>query len=245
MNDKAQPFSFSQFVPGFDFLANLTKLGASAGDAKAHDLGGMPGLSNWVAPTLSVEEVDKRIKELKTVQFWLEQNLHALKATVQALEVQKMTLSTLQGMNLRMDDLAKAFGQAGAGATPEAAPAAKASAAPKAESADASASSPSQHGGGDVAKGLIDPVQWWGALSQQFQQIAHTALQESANLKMPGAASAAGGEGRSAPAAKSASKSTPSSASDTAPAARKASAKRAPAKKSSAPRRRNPPTAGR
>ena len=45
-----------------------------------------------VAPTLSVEEVDKRIQELKTVQYWLEQNGHALKATIQALEVQKMTL---------------------------------------------------------------------------------------------------------------------------------------------------------
>jgi len=70
---------------------------------------GMPNMASWVAPTLNIEELDKRIQELKTVQFWLEQNTHALKATIQALEVQKMTLSTLQGMNVNMADLAKAF----------------------------------------------------------------------------------------------------------------------------------------
>ena len=43
------------------------------------------------------------------MQYWLEQNGHALKATIQALEVQKMTLSTLRGMNVRMEDLASVF----------------------------------------------------------------------------------------------------------------------------------------
>ncbi len=75
----------------------------------------MPPLSGWVAPTISVEELEKRISELKAVQFWLDQNSRALTATVQALEVQKMTLSTLQGMNVAMGDIAKAF-------TPQAAP---------------------------------------------------------------------------------------------------------------------------
>ena len=103
MNDATSPFAFSQFVPGFDFLKNLAG-GANPGGGAVP---GMPSLSSWVAPTLSVEEVDKRIQELKTVQYWLEQNGHALKATIQALEVQKMTLSTLRGMNVRMEDLAK------------------------------------------------------------------------------------------------------------------------------------------
>ena len=117
MSEK-QPFFFDQFVPGFEFLKNLAN-GASTGGAGAPaakaglpgmpGIPGIPGISSWVAPTLSVEEVDKRIQELKAVQFWLDQNLHALKATIQALEVQRMTLSTLQGMNLRMEDLAKAF----------------------------------------------------------------------------------------------------------------------------------------
>src|SRR5215207_10832039 len=122
----AKPFAFSQFVPGFDFLQSLAS-GASGGNSAVP---GMPSLSSWVAPTLSVEEVDKRIQELKTVQYWLEQNGHALKATIQALEVQKMTLSTLRGMNLRMEDLANAFTRSAA--TPPA-PAASAAPAPRAQ----------------------------------------------------------------------------------------------------------------
>jgi len=122
----AKPFAFSQFVPGFDFLQSLAS-GASGGSSAVP---GMPSLSSWVAPTLSVEEVDKRIQELKTVQYWLEQNGHALKATIQALEVQKMTLSTLRGMNLRMEDLANAFTRS---ATTPPASAAPAEPAPRAQ----------------------------------------------------------------------------------------------------------------
>jgi len=99
-------FGFGQFVPGFDFLQNLSKTAAQAQPAAA---AGMPGMASWVAPTLSIEDIDKRIQELKSVLFWLEQNTTALKATIQAMEVQKMTLTTLQSMNVNMADLAKAF----------------------------------------------------------------------------------------------------------------------------------------
>ncbi len=65
----------------------------------------MPGIGQWVAPTLDPDELDKRIEELRTVQFWLEQNARMLGATIQALEVQKMTLTTLKTMNVQMSDL--------------------------------------------------------------------------------------------------------------------------------------------
>ena len=99
-------FGFGQFVPGFDFVQNLSKNAAQAQPTAA---AGMPGMASWVAPTLSIEDIDKRIQELKSVLFWLEQNTTALKATIQAMEVQKMTLTTLQSMNVNMADLAKAF----------------------------------------------------------------------------------------------------------------------------------------
>ena len=139
MSDR-QSFFFDQFVPGFDFLKNLAAGASGGGNGAAAAKAGLPGIpglpsipgvSNWIAPTLSVEEVEKRIQELKAVQFWLEQNLNALKATIQALEVQKMTLSTLQGMNLRMEDLAKAF--TGGVASSAGSATAKAAPAPKAE----------------------------------------------------------------------------------------------------------------
>ncbi len=82
-------FGFGQFVPGFDFLQNLSKNAAQAQPAAA---AGMPGMASWVAPTLSIEDIDKRIQELKSVLFWLEQNTTALKATIQAMEVQKNDL---------------------------------------------------------------------------------------------------------------------------------------------------------
>ena len=62
-------------------------------------------MGQWVAPTLNPEELEKRIEELRTVQFWLEQNARMLGATIQALEVQRMTLSTLKTMNVQMEDL--------------------------------------------------------------------------------------------------------------------------------------------
>jgi len=196
MSDATPPFAFSQFVPGFDFLKNLagaSPLGAGGG-AAAGAAPGMPSLSSWVAPTLSVEEVDKRIQELKTVQYWLEQNGHALKATIQALEVQKMTLSTLRGMNVQMEDLAKVFTRAAPSAGgPAPAPAARS--VPPEAAAD-KASTPSGDTGdtgdtGDNASetfkpaGVVDPMQWWNALTEQFQQIASSAMQDAAQIKMP------------------------------------------------------------
>src|SRR5437764_12504016 len=93
---------FGKFVPGCDFLQNLAK-GAS------QTLPQMPNLANWIAPTLNVEELEKRISDLKAVHFWLDQNAKALGATIQALEVQKMTLATLKGTNVRMADMAEAL----------------------------------------------------------------------------------------------------------------------------------------
>lgn len=209
MSDATPPFAFSQFVPGFDFLKNLADAAAttaktSAAGGGAGPLQGMPGLSSWVAPTISVEEVDKRIQELKTVQYWLEQNGHALKATIQALEVQKMTLSTLRGMNVRMEDLASAFTRhatspasaAPAPASPPAAPAAPAPSfsfsTPSAEPARSEAASDADgeadnadEGAAGASAGVVDPMQWWNALSSQFQEIATSAIHEAAQMKMP------------------------------------------------------------
>ena len=91
--------SFTKLVPGFDFLQDLVK---NAGAA-------MPGMGQWVAPTLDPQELEKRIGELRTVQFWLEQNARMLGTTIQALEVQRMTLGTLQTMNVQMEDLRDAL----------------------------------------------------------------------------------------------------------------------------------------
>jgi len=183
MSDSAAS-NFAKFVPGFEFLQNLAK---STSDAVPH----MPNVANWIAPTLSVEELDKRINELKTVQFWLDQNAKALAATVQALEVQKMTLSTLKGMNLNLSEMANSFmpkaaAPAAAAATtgfqwpPEraAAPAQPVAEVPeKAPEAAAPAAAPTA-----TLAGLVDPMHMWSALTQQFQSIAASAMAEAGKV---------------------------------------------------------------
>jgi len=180
MSDDTSPLGFGRFIPGFDFMQNLAK-GASQA---------MPGLSGWIAPTMSLEELDKRIAELKAVQFWLEQNARALTATVQALEVQRMTLSTLQGMNVAMGDWAETLHKSTAQAatpTPEAQPAMAEPPATQAAAADNTEKTATAA----ASATLVDPVQWWGALTQQFQHIAAQAMQSAAPATAAPAAPAA------------------------------------------------------
>jgi hypothetical protein len=174
---------FGKFVPGFDFLQNLAK-GAT------QSIPQMPNLANWVAPTLNLEELEKRIDDLKAVHFWLDQNSKALGATIQALEVQKMTLATLKGMNFNMGDVANALKLKAADTmftgvqkvSEKAADTAKT----LSEAAGSAASSTRPKAGRKSAKdaapaaGVVDPMQWWGSLTQQFQQIAAGAMKDVA-----------------------------------------------------------------
>ena len=159
--------NFTKLVPGFDFLQGLVKNAGSA----------LPQIGQWVAPTLDPDELEKRIEELRTVQFWLEQNARMLNATIQALEVQRMTLSTLKTMNVQVNDLRESM------KLPEhAAPAAAAEPA-------AGKRSPRMPAAAAGPAGVIDPMQWWGALTKQFTELAAGALKDGAG---PAATSLAG-----------------------------------------------------
>jgi hypothetical protein len=153
----------------------------------------MPNLTNWIAPTLNVEELDKRISELKTVHFWLEQNAKALGATVQALEVQKMTLATLKGMNFNIGEMANAMKMkaedtlfSGVQKVSEKAATTSKTIAEMAAEAEALAQKVSQAAQAEkpaepeapAAAGLVDPMQLWGSLTQQFQTIAASAMKD-------------------------------------------------------------------
>lgn len=200
--DNSSFAGFGKLVPGFDFLQNLAKQAAGSASQSIPQL---PNLGNWVAPTLNVEDLEKRIEELKAVQFWLDQNAAALKATIQALEVQKMTLATLKGMNFNMGDVANAFKLkvadsvaggvqkvadkartfSGLEIPPSAFDAARAesqSAQPAAKPRAPRAKPKTQAKASTAAPtgGVVDPMQWWGALTQQFQTIAADAMKDAA-----------------------------------------------------------------
>jgi hypothetical protein len=173
-------FGFAKLVPGFDFLQNIAK-------GAAPSIPQLPSLSNWIAPTLNVEELEKRISELKAVHFWLDQNSKALAATIQALEVQKMTLATLQGMNFKMGDVANALKlkaaetmAGGAQKVSEAAGAAADAVRPKAAAKAKGTGKGGDAAGNGASAGAVDPMQWWGALTQQFQEIAANAMKDVA-----------------------------------------------------------------
>jgi len=164
----ADAAAFTKLVPGFDFLQGLVKNAGSA----------LPNIGQWVAPTLNPEELEKRIEELRTVQFWLEQNARMLGATIQALEVQRMTLSTLKTMNVQMDDLRESLTlrvPTPAAAEAEERPAQAAAAPRKAKAAPRKSAAASNQ-----PPQAVDPMQWWGALTKQFTQLAATAMKDSA-----------------------------------------------------------------
>ena len=150
---------FTKLVPGFDFLQGLMK---GAGQA-------LPSMNQWIAPSLDPVELEKRIEQLRTVQFWLEQNAKLLAASIQALEVQRMTLATLKTMNVPLDRMRDAFMLTPQ--TPAAAAAPAPSPAPEAALAPAPAPAPP----------AVDPMQWWGALTQQFTELASKAMKDSSS----------------------------------------------------------------
>ena len=198
MSNTPDMSSFGKFVPGFDFLQNLAK--QAAGGA-AQSIPQLPNLGNWIAPTLNVEELDKRIDELKAVQFWLDQNATALKATIQALEVQKMTVATLKGMNFNFGDVANAFKLKAADSvmsgmqkvTEHASDAAASvgsfagsmsgTVAPKKVAVKKSTKPAAKAAISTIPTmpaGMVDPMQLWGALTKQFGDIAAGAMKDAA-----------------------------------------------------------------
>ena len=99
-----------------------------------------------------------------------------------------MTLATLKGMNFNMGDVANAFklkaadtmftgvqkvGEKAAGA---AKPSPRPPRGPQATAKAARKSGQGRHAGD---AGVVDPLQWWGALTQQFQQIAASAMKDA------------------------------------------------------------------
>jgi hypothetical protein len=120
----------------------------------------LPGM---VAPTFDVDELDKRIKDMKAVEGWLRMNLSMLQMTIQGLEMQRTTVSAVQAMGKMAADAAKSM-------TPEAA---------------AEQTPPPAHffqGVADPAHGtLTDAAMWpWQMMQQmreQMQQHAEAAAQ--------------------------------------------------------------------
>lgn len=161
-------------------------------------------------PILNVDELDRRIQELRTVENWLSLNLTMLKGSIQAMEVQRATLATLQsfanlgaapaagpGPSGGPSPLEVALGmqpvQPQSEPRPTAEPASQAPAASQAEAATDTAQS--------AAAADVTPQQaWWNMLQNQFNQIASAAAATLPAQTPPPAP----GSAQTAPAAKAA-----------------------------------------
>ena len=150
---------------------------------------GMPGAG------LSVEDLDKKIADLKAVESWLNLNMGMLRGSIQALEIQRGTLVTLKAMG---DSMVQAMSQTGAASESAMAPfsqffaqaaqAAVPSATARPEAPAATPASPGQAGAapdqpaaqapGTDAQGAAMPaaVAWWNLLQEQFRQAVASAM---------------------------------------------------------------------
>ncbi|MGN6581469.1 MAG: PhaM family polyhydroxyalkanoate granule multifunctional regulatory protein [Bordetella sp.] len=98
--------------------------------------------------TMNVEELDRRIAELRSVESWLRMNLSMLDSAIQGMEVQRATITTLKSFVGKMSSM-----------DPMAAAAALGGSAPK----DAGAS---------FSEAAQSASAWWNLLQQQFSNIA-------------------------------------------------------------------------
>ncbi len=224
----------AQSPPAMEFFQSLLK-----------GSGMSSSFANWMAPTLDPDELERKIVDLRVVLQWLEANVRLTQATIQGLEVQRMTLSTLKTMNVDFGDLASHLGSAmragaeamGAG-TPQAAKPREEPAAGEAPgSRDKGDGKGKPKGDGDSegqapqVGGIIDPMQWWSTLSDQFTKVATEALRESA-WPMPGAGAMPSGAATAAPAGSAvSSRAAPKGSAPgggAAPAAKRAAARTGP-----------------
>ncbi|KVP58091.1 PhaM family polyhydroxyalkanoate granule multifunctional regulatory protein [Burkholderia ubonensis] len=219
----SNPFSgFAGFQPA-DMLERMWEMirmtpfgGMGAFPGATHGLPpSLSGMSDMMAPLASVEELDKRITDLRAVEQWLKLNLGMLQSAIQAMEVQRATLATLRAFG--------AFAQTSMSAAEDAAvAAAKAAATPLGDTQQAApegaqADAPPE-GESAAQNAAFDPAGWWNLLQAQFNQLASLAMAQ------PGAQAAAP-DAPAAPAASAAAR--PDQADPPQAAPRKPAAKRA------------------
>lgn len=205
----------------------------------------VPGLT---APTLSVEELDKKINDLKAVETWLNLNMSMLRGSIQALEVQRGTIATLKSVGASLASAVNTgvndksifdanpyasafFHHAREADKAQAEPEAKAPPEPEVKAEEPKAP-PSGASGGQ-------PNAWWNLLQEQFKQAVSTAMASESMMTDAAVKFAAAAAGASAkPAAtrpEAAADATPGPAAVKKPAAKKPAAKKPAAKPAAKP----------
>ena len=130
----------------------------------------LPGM---VAPTFDVDELDKRIKDMKAVEGWLRMNLSMLQMTIQGLEMQRTTVSAVQTMGKMASDAVKSM-------TPEAA-------APEVAAQPHFFQGVADPGKSALSDAAMWPWQMMQQMREQMQQHAEAAAQAATANEAPAA----------------------------------------------------------
>ncbi len=161
----------------------------------------IPGMS---MPSMSPEEVDKQIADLKAVESWLQMNMNMLRGTIQALEVQSATLSALKTMGQHFTPSGAAGADTGTPPfeSPFASSASRAADRPEGDGGSATSVLPEAAA---MAAQFANPALWWNTVQEQFAQAVSSAVSpEPRRRKSAGAGSKSGAK-------KTAAKSKPAS----------------------------------
>jgi hypothetical protein len=106
---------------------------------------GINSLPKSITPTFDIEELDKRITDMKAVENWLQLNLSMLQGTIKTMEIQRGTLATLKDL--------------GQSLTPQ----------------TASVLAKDLAGGIQQAAAAQNAAAWWELLQNQFHQVTQAA----------------------------------------------------------------------
>lgn len=176
-------------LPGFDAMANTFEFVKNMwGGAQATS--GIPGMT---IPTLSLNEINKQIADLKAVESWLNVNMNMLRGTIHALEVQSATIATLNAMGATFG--AEMKSHPASSNTPDAphpAPNTVSGASP----ADlfTQSTKPATDSNPLHANAAVDAsTAWWNALQTQFNQVVSSVMAEESSAKQKKAAPAKSG----------------------------------------------------
>lgn len=94
--DTSNPFVLPGFGQTGDAAANPLLAGLDMMRQAWQNLASGGRVDTPAMPPLTPEDLDRRIRELQTVQNWLQLNATMLASTIQGLEIQRSTLQTLQ-----------------------------------------------------------------------------------------------------------------------------------------------------
>lgn len=171
------PPSSMNGLPGADTMTDTLEF--------VRNMWGSMKIPGMTMPSLSPDEINKQITDLKAVESWLQLNMNMLRSSIQALEVQSATLTALQSMSQSFTQAVNPAGDANDKPVFES-PFAAFNAEP-----DRQADKPAADNGAELpdpaamAAQFANPAAWWNVVQDQFSQAVNQVVTPPAKKPAP------------------------------------------------------------